>query len=275
MRAIVVAVGAVLGFYSVATVPVFAALALTPPEWWEGLVGLSLQSCVLFVGAVTASALFVGRGWASLEMLGCRRFEQSARGFGMGLGVGLLMAGVAIAFAVLVGGARVSTGEGAFGSYLLRVLGVGLVLLVAAFTEELLFRGYPLSRLAEAVGKVRASLGLAAVFLLAHSLNPEATAFGLVNIGLAALVLSAAFFGPGGLAAAWGLHVGWNGGIGIIVDAPVSGVNLEMPMVDFSSGGPSWFTGGSFGPEGGLVSTVAMAAVLLWLLHNTKVLQKG
>jgi len=176
----------------------------------------------------------------------------------------------AIVYAVIAGGARVSISDEPLSAYFVSALGVGFVLMVAALTEELLFRGYPIARLALVVGKVRASITLAAVFLLAHTLNPEATVFGLVNIGLAALVLSAAFFGPGGLAAAWGLHVGWNGGLGIVVDAPVSGVNFEMPMVEFSAGGPGWLTGGSFGPEGGLVSTIAMIAALVWLLRNSE-----
>ena len=180
------------------------------------------------------------------------------------------MAGGAIVLAVFFGGAGVSIDSEPLTAYLAAALGIGSVLLVAALTEELLFRGYPITRLASAVGRVRASIVLAVVFMAAHALNPEATVFGLVNIGLAALVLSAAFFGPGGLAAAWGLHLGWNGGLGIAVDAPVSGVDLEMPVVEFSAGGPGWFTGGNFGPEGGLVSTVAMTAALLWLLRNNR-----
>lgn len=268
MRSAIIAIGAVLGFYSVVSVPVFAAMLVTPADWWQGLKGITLQSAVLFFGAVTATAMFVGRGWATLEMIGYRNLPQSVRGFGRGTIVGLLMAGAAILFAVVAGGARISSGAGSLSSYVVWAFGVGSVLLVAAFTEELLFRGYPLSRLAEAVGKVRASIALAAVFMLAHALNPDATVFGLVNIGLAALVLSAAFFGPGGIATAWGLHVGWNAGLGIVVDAPVSGVDFEMPKVDYVTGGPGWFTGGNFGPEGGLVSTIAMIAVLVWLLRN-------
>jgi hypothetical protein len=63
-------------------------------------------------------------------------------------------------------------------------------------------------------------------------------------------------------------HAQHPAGLGIVVDAPVSGVDFEMPMVEFSTGGPGWFTGGNFGPEGGLVSTIAMIAVLVWLLRN-------
>ena len=270
MRSALAAIVAVLGFYSVVTVPVFGALALTPPSWWQGLTGLTLQSGVLFLGALTATALYVGQGWTDLEMLGYRDFGASLRGFGWGAAVGVLMAGAAILLAICGGHAGISFHVESFGAYLVWALGVGLLMLVAALTEELLFRGYPIARLAKAVGKVWASMILATVFMAAHALNPEATFFGLANIGLAALVLSATFFGPGGLAAAWGLHLGWNAGLGIAVDAPVSGVQLRMPMAEYSVGGPSWFTGGSFGPEGGLVGTIAMIAALVWLLTTRK-----
>lgn len=241
---------------------------MAPVHWWDGHTGIVLQTCVLFVGAVTASSLFVGIGWANLEMFGFRTMSQSLQGFGVGTAVGVLMAFAAILFAVLFGGARITLADASLTSYLISAAGVGIVLLVAAFTEELLFRGYPISRLALTVGKVRASLALAAVFMLAHALNPDASVFGLLNIGLAALVLSAAFFGARGLAAAWGIHVGWNGGLGVLADAPVSGVDFEMPIVEFFTGGPAWFTGGSFGPEGGLVTTITMTAALAWLLRN-------
>jgi len=270
MRDGLAAIAAVLAFYAVVAVPVFAASIVAPLHWWDGQTGIVLQTCVLFVGAVTASSLFVGIGWANLEMFGFRTLRQNLQGFGVGTAVGVLMALAAILFAVLFGGARITLADESLMSYLISAAGVGIVLLVAAFTEELLFRGYPISRLALTVGKVRASLALAAVFMLAHALNPDASVFGLLNIGLAALVLSAAFFGAGGLAAAWGLHVGWNGGLGVFADAPVSGVDFEMPIVEFFTGGPAWFTGGSFGPEGGLVTTIAMSAVLVWLLRNER-----
>ena len=267
MRASLKAIGAVMAFYCVAAVPLFAAALVVPADWWEGQSAIVLQTCVLFVGAVAASSLFVGAGWANLPMLGFQNHGTNVRWFVIGTGVGVAMACLAIVLAVVGGSARISFAGESLGAYLVSFVSVGVVLLAAAVTEELLFRGYPISRLALTVGKVRASLALAAVFMIAHALNPEVSIFGLVNIGLAALVLSAAFFGPGGLAAAWGVHVGWNGGLGILVDAPVSGVNFEMPIVDFATGGPTWFTGGSFGPEGGMVTTITMAAALVWLLR--------
>jgi len=268
MRDSLGAIGAVLAFYAVASVPVFTAAVALPAEWWQGQNAIVLQTCVLFVGAVGASSLFVGAGWANLAMFGLRRAGTNVRWFGIGTGVGVLLACFALLLAVVGGNARISFAAESLVGYLVSFMSVGTLLLVAAFTEELLFRGYPISRLAVTVGKVRASVALAAVFMLAHALNPDVSFFGLVNIGVAALVLSAAFFGAGGLAAAWGLHLGWNGGLGIVADAPVSGVSFQIPIVEFATGGPAWFTGGNFGPEGGLVTTITMTAALVWLLRN-------
>jgi membrane protease YdiL (CAAX protease family) len=178
------------------------------------------------------------------------------------------MAAVALVTAVAVGSARLSTTGESMEAYVQSAVPLLGLLLVAALAEELLFRGYPLTRLSVTFGKVPASLGLAALFALAHLGNPETSAIGLVNIGLASLVLSAAFFTPGGLPAAWGLHLGWNAGLGLGADAPVSGVQLGLPALEFASGEPSWLTGGGFGPEGGILSSLVMAGALMWLIRN-------
>jgi hypothetical protein len=85
---------------------------------------------------------------------------------------------------------------------------------------------------------------------------------GLVNIGLASVLLSAAFFTSGGLAAAFGLHLGWNAGLVLAADAPVSGLRFGLPALEFAPGPATWWTGGGFGPEGGLAATVVLSAGL-------------
>ncbi|HXF95327.1 MAG TPA: CPBP family glutamic-type intramembrane protease, partial [Gemmatimonadales bacterium] len=145
------------------------------------------------------------------------------------------------------------------------VVPLALGLLLAALAEELLFRGYPLRRLADAVGRRAAALVLAAAFGAAHLGNPNATALGALNTGLAAVWLATAFFSAGGMPLAWGLHFGWNAGLGLGFDAPVSGFTFDLPHLDYAPGRAAWLDGGAFGPEGGVAATLVFAAGTLVL----------
>jgi membrane protease YdiL (CAAX protease family) len=184
-----------------------------------------------------------------------------------GVGLGALMAMLAIGLAVVIDRATVRfTGDGSAWPRVVLPLALGLVL--AALGEELMFRGYPLRRLAEAIGALPAMLILAVLFGIAHARNPNATFFSTVNVALAAIWLSFAFFSAGGMALAWGLHFGWNAGLAILFDAPVSGFAFHVPVVEYTPGRHAWVDGGAFGPEGGIVATVALLAGTFYLLSR-------
>jgi membrane protease YdiL (CAAX protease family) len=183
----------------------------------------------------------------------------------VGAGLGALMAAVAIGLTVVLDGARVHfTGDWSLWPRVALPLILGLVF--AALGEELGFRGYPLRRLANTIGALPAMLLLAGLFGLLHAWNPSATVFSTVNVALAAIWLSFAFFSSGGLPLAWGAHFGWNAGLSILFDAPVSGYNFHVPVVEYTPGGHAWIDGGAFGPEGGIVATVALAVGIVYLL---------
>src|SRR2546423_8859655 len=96
------------------------------------------------------------------------------------------MAATAVGLAVAGGRAAVTArGEWAAWSWIAAALPLGAGFLLAALTEELMFRGYPLRRLADAVGAGPATAIAGAGFALAHLGNPNATAFSTVNVGLA------------------------------------------------------------------------------------------
>jgi hypothetical protein len=96
--------------------------------------------------------------------------------------------------------------------------------------------------------------------------NPEVGTLGVVNIALAAVWFAAAFFSAGGMALAWGLHFGWNATLGLVFDAPVSGFRFDVPGIDYLPGAHAWLDGGRFGPEGGLVGTLAVLGGLALVL---------
>ncbi len=191
--------------------------------------------------------------------------SRAGQGLGLGFLLGSAPAAIAIALSLLAGGASFLPDSGTGSDYLRSVALTTLLLAPAALVEELMFRGVGQVVLARAFGRVPAVLALSGVFALAHLLNPNSTALGLVNIALAGVFLGLAFYAPGGIWTAWGAHLGWNATLAAF-DAPVSGLPFPIPLIDYAPGAPQWLTGGSFGPEGGLVATVAilLATAAAW-----------
>jgi membrane protease YdiL (CAAX protease family) len=220
--------------------------------WWLARNGLYELAGFLFatwlVGRVANGYRWERMGWGTPRRL--------PRYFLRGLVLGVAMAGAAILLAVLTDGAAVRlTGSRGF----VAVAGpLAIGLLAAALSEELMFRGYPLRRLADALGPGLAMGALALGFGAAHLGNPGATVESTANIALAAVWLAAAFFSQGGMALAWGLHFGWNVGLSLLFDAPVSGMVFDVPGVDYVPGPHRWIDGGQFGPEGGIIGTLVV-----------------
>jgi CAAX protease family protein len=183
------------------------------------------------------------------------------RGFGLGLLFGALTAAAALGISVLLGSASWVPDAGGVGDYL-RSAGLTLAVLApAALSEEVVFRGVPLVALACVIGRGGAITAVAIPFALAHLLNPNLTALGIGNIALAGIFLGVVFYAPGGIWAATGAHLGWNGLLACL-DTPVSGLPFDIPLLDYRSGGPAWLTGGAFGVEGGVAATIALAIAI-------------
>jgi membrane protease YdiL (CAAX protease family) len=215
---------------------------------------------------ILASALFtwlIGVRVFRLTLQDLRyRVSHRGAGFGVGALVGALAAGTGLAVAALAGGAEWTRDAGTAGDYVGTVATTLLILAPAALAEELIFRGVPLLILAAALGRGSAVVLIAVAFALVHLQNPNVTALAIGNIALAGVFLGLAFYAPGGIWTAWGAHLGWNGALAAL-DAPVSGVPFRIPFIDYEPGAPAWLTGGAFGPEGGLSSTLALTIAVL------------
>ena len=183
-------------------------------------------------------------------------------GLAAGLAFGVLPAAVAMMMGVFTAGAGWTPDGGSLGQWAVHVGQTLLVLAPAALAEELMFRGFPLVVAAKVVGRGRAIVLLSVMFALAHLSNPDVTVAAIGNIALAGIFLSLAFFSPGGMWTAFGAHLGWNATLAALA-APVSGLPFDIPAIDYRTGSPNWLTGGAFGPEGGLLATVTLAATVV------------
>lgn len=152
------------------------------------------------------------------------------------------------------------------------VLYVSLVLLFGAVGEEMLFRGYAFQVLVHAIGPFATILPMGVVFGLAHSLNQNFTALALLNTILWGVVLGYAFIRSGDLWLPIGLHFGWNWTL------PLFGANLSGFTMDVTGYALQWkigalWSGGAYGPEGGLL-TSAIVVALLFFLHRAPIQQQ-
>ncbi|PSP31254.1 hypothetical protein BRC64_10710 [Halobacteriales archaeon QH_10_67_22] len=98
------------------------------------------------------------------------------------------------------------------------------------------------------------------LFGLAHTANPNASALATVTITLYGGFLAAGYLLTGRIATPIGVHVTWNLAVSSVFGFPVSGIRTPVTVVAVEQTGPAVVTGGEFGPEGGLVSLVALAA---------------
>jgi uncharacterized protein len=144
------------------------------------------------------------------------------------------------------------------------LLFVSLVLLFGAIGEELLFRGYGFQVLAASLGPVAALAISSAAFGLVHMSNLNASAAGIVNTVLYGVVLGYAVLRTGELWAAIGIHFGWNWIL------PLAGVSLSGFKIGLTGYVLRWrvsdvWSGGEYGPEASVLTTVVIAGLLVFL----------
>jgi uncharacterized protein len=226
-------------------------------------VGLLLLQGVGLLAAFGLATWVVAR-WLHLDRreLRWRAPLKWTRGLAGGLALGVLPAAAAMLLGIIVGEAAWVPDQGSLLEYTSR-LGFLLVLLApAALAEEVIFRGVPLVLLSRVLGRPAAIVVLSVAFALVHAKNPDVTSLALGNIALAGILLSLAFYSLGGMWAAFGAHLGWNGTLAAL-GAEVSGLPFEIPLIDYKIGGPEWLTGGPFGPEGGLVGTLTITLAIV------------
>ncbi len=265
------AIGRVLVFAGVFVVftAVAAMLASAFGSWPAGAAGLAADGAITLLGAL-------GAGWLMLWLvegapparLGFAVGPRVGRDAGRGALLGVTMLAVVLVPLLLAGWIGYRAEAGTLGGVLAAwARGLELLALPAA-AEEALFRGYVFQALVVGIGPVAATALSSAAFAVAHVWNPNVGAIGLANIFLAGVLLSIAYLRTGSLWFASGVHVGWNWAMASVAELPVSGLTfLHTPLYGPVERGPAWVTGGTFGPEGGAMGTVAFLVGLALLLR--------
>lgn len=146
-----------------------------------------------------------------------------------------------------------------------------LLMALAAFTEELVFRGYLLNNLMQSTNEKTALLASAFIFAGAHSFNPELNLTAFFNILLAGLLLGINYIFTRNLWFGILLHLSWNFVQGPVLGFKVSG--LELPsLLEQNIRGSILLTGGEFGLEASWLTTIVFGIMIpvFYLLFQKK-----
>jgi uncharacterized protein len=104
----------------------------------------------------------------------------------------------------------------------------------------------------------------AAYFGYSHHLNSGEDWIGLLNAGVFGLLACFLLRRTGNLWMPIGVHLAFDRGETYFYGVDDSGQKLPGHLLDASSSGPAWLSGGTVGPEGSLLATLMIA--VLWLI---------
>ncbi|MFN3742715.1 MAG: lysostaphin resistance A-like protein [Anaerolineales bacterium] len=142
--------------------------------------------------------------------------------------------------------------------------------IVQGAAEEVLIRGWMLPVFSLRHG-VKAGIFVSAVsFALLHILNPGLTRLALLNLALFGIFAALYALKEGNLWGICALHAAWNWSLSNLFGLSVSGMESDFSLLSLRIEGEQWLTGGTFGPEGGIVVTFLLLLAIGWLLVERK-----
>lgn len=214
----------------------------------------------IVLGHIVTFRIAEPRGWRSV------RLDRSAFRWRAVLGAAALAAlAIALASAPLFAAGWLRVEPAPQGS----TLGAGLLMLgflaPAALWEEMVFRGYAFSLLAEWWGTPAALGATSIVFGLVHLQNAGATPESIAVVVVAGVFLGAVLVAMRSLWAAFAAHLTWNWMLAGVLHSAVSGIPFATPDYRVVDAGPDWATGGVWGPEGGVPAALGLVVVTAYL----------
>lgn len=203
-------------------------------------------------------------------------FESISRGIrlgGRGVLIGIIMMAICVLVPVIAGQATLqwaSPNGTTFAFMAIMLLGF----LVQGSTEEILTRGYLTQAVARRWGLLTAVIVQAVFFALLHGVNPGIGFLPIVNLLLFAVFASLMSLAEGSLWGVCAMHGAWNWAQGNLFGVAVSGNPVEAAMLRYEShaGSADLLTGGAFGIEGSLVTTVVylIGAFIAWKIWQKR-----
>lgn len=178
--------------------------------------------------------------------------------------VGSLLVGATISILIITGGYNfLGFGRLNIDTLILYLLAYS----IQGSVEEIMCRGFMQNTLCKKIGMVGAVIISSMMFMAPHILSiiqikGVLVFIAIINLILVSFLFSLAMIKDNSIAAACGIHVGWNYVLGVICGLQVSGGEAANGIIKFSvQSGNEWITGGSYGIEASAI-LIPILAVL-------------
>lgn len=191
----------------------------------------------------------------------------------IGFLIGLILMGLVVLILYLFGFATINkTSNQPIGKLALVNIFVLLIgWIIQGGTEEIVTRGWLMNVLGARYG-IKFGLFISSVLFGAlHLFNPNVNYIAILNIILVGYLFGLYVIKTNDLWGACGIHSAWNFAQGNLFGFEVSGLDINVgSLFDFNLTGNSLISGGSFGPEAGLCSTLILILGIITILFLDK-----
>jgi len=191
--------------------------------------------------------------------------RRSSENLLLGLAGGAASAALVLAPALLVGAAHLTPtpdDQPTVGT----IIFVSILLAAGSIGEELFFRGYGFQELLAAIGPWATVIPVGVIFGLLHGSNPGATWFSAANTAGFGILFGYAYLRSRDLWLPMGLHFGWNFTLPLF-GVNVSGLRMKVTGYEMSWTAGSLWSGGVYGPEASVLTSVVLIALFVYLYN--------
>ena len=213
--------------------------------------------------------LFEKRSLKTIGLSGKNALKKYLLGFITGVMMILSVVGLMAIFGCLnFNNISVSVGFDTFGIVLLYLIAY----IIQGANEEIISRGWQFqvigARYKPWIGAIISSIS----FALLHSFNEGVGIISIINLLLFAFLLILFVLRDNSIWVACGWHTSWNWTMGNILGLNVSGSKEFSSLLNFSTKGPDFISGGTFGPEGSIITTIVfmIGIILFFVLRGKK-----
>lgn len=223
--------------------------------------GFLLTQVVAFICMVLAIFIFLKKvDKKKFKDIGITSIKKDYKNFIFGLLFGMIS--ISFIFFILLATNNISVANLSKPDFSIYTL-IGLIIFIlVGIKEELLCRGYCITALNQMKKPWLSVLLSSIIFSALHLLNPNVKALGLINIILVGILFGCMYVKTENLWMPIGYHITWNYFQGYVYGFHVSGLNSKgifncIVLKD------NILTGGGFGPEAGLLTTIVIIIGLL------------